>query len=490
MKNHKLLCIIYALLLAGCGSIDEAPAVDEPVEITTQDSSSQESVTETSAVEDSSEITVPEESSETVSDESQPEIIKPNTPDPITYIPEGAETELTIFSYTDPNTSDDTTLKIELELFKQYGGTVKLEQYSSSNDRYDELALRLISGGEIPDMMWIDNFAFPSYAVKEVFQPIDSIVDFDSELWAETKETADLYSINGRHYVAPISVTPGSLMLYRKDVVEENGLDDPYELYMNGEWNRETLLGLMDIFCEQEGHYGINGYFTDPLFRAEGLPIVGYNGSEFVNNMDNEKLLPIIDYLYDIRDRGYIASGWWDKGEDALEDGNILFYSMGPWAMTGSRALTEQKYGLVPMPSENDAYTVGDVHGMLWVAGSEKADAMKTWLECMRYFETEGAVNGDIQKAFFEENPGWTDEMYEVYRSQTDFEKPLVSEYVYGLSAELTTIDQELGYSPADLVTNPINATYLDEQYDWKQLQSMYSGLIDEYIKDYNEYSR
>jgi len=159
-----------------------------------------------------------------------------------------------------------------LELFKQYGGTVKLDRYSNSNDRYDELALRLISGGGIPDMMWIDNFAFPSYAVKEVFQPIDSIVDFDSELWAETKETADLYSINGRHYVAPISVTPGAMMLYRKDVVEENGLDDPYELYMNGEWNRETLLGLMDIFCEQEGHYGINGYFTDPLFRAEASP--------------------------------------------------------------------------------------------------------------------------------------------------------------------------------------------------------------------------
>ena len=34
--------------------------------------------------------------------------------------------------------------------------------------------------------------------------------------------------------------------------------------------------------------------------------------------MGNEKLLPIVDYLYDIRDRGFIASGWWDKGEDAL----------------------------------------------------------------------------------------------------------------------------------------------------------------------------
>lgn len=447
-------------------------------------SSSQESMAEANNENESSESPGPVTSSEIVSDESN----EPSNFDSITPIPEGAETELTIFSYTDPNTSDDTALRMDLKLFKRYGGSVRLDQYSNSDDRYDELALRLMAGSEIPDMMFMDDYSFPSYAVKEFFQPIDGIIDFDSELWSETKETADLYAINGSHYAAPISITPTSLMLYRRDIVEENGLDDPYELYLEGRWNREMLYDLMEAFCSQNGNYGINGYFTDPLFRAEGLPIVGYTGKEFVNNMDNEKLLPIVDYLYDIKDRGFIASGWWDNGEKALENGNTLFYSMGPWAMTDSRPLTEQKYGLVPLPSEDNAYTVGEVRGMLWIAGSLKGDAMKTWLECMRYCETDAEAQDHFRKKFFENNPGWTDEMWEVYKSQTGFDKPVVSEYVYGLSAELTAIDQELGYSPADLVTNPINAAYLDEKYDWAQLKDMYSGLLDGYIRDYNRY--
>ena len=486
MKNHKLLCILCALLLAGCGAVDDSTETKKPSKISVPESSSQESVAETSS-EESSESTDPESSSESEPDESKAENTGPDLPDTITPIPGGEDTVLYIFSTADPNTSPSTTMRTELDLFAQYGGTVKLSRYPNSNDRFDELAARLISGTDIPDMMWLDNFSFPSYAVKELFQPIDSIVDFESPLWAETKQAADLYSISGRHYAAPISITPASLMLYRKDIIESNSLDDPYELYMQGKWNRETLLGLMDTFCKQEGHYGINGYYTDSLFRAEGLPIVGFDGKEFVNNMENEKLLPIVDYLYDIRDRGFIASGWWDKGEDALKDGNILFYSMGPWAMTGTRALTEPKYGLVPMPSENDAYTVGDVHGMLWVAGSKKADAMKTWLECMRYCETDKDTQDYLRDKFFSDNPGWTDEMYEVYKSQTGFDKPLVSEYAYGLSPELTAIDQELGYAPADLVTDPITSMYLDKKYDWEQLKKMYSGLIDDHVKGYNQ---
>ncbi|MBR1563430.1 MAG: extracellular solute-binding protein [Ruminococcus sp.] len=486
MKKHKLLCILCALLLAGCGAVDDSTETKKPSKNSVSESSSHESVAETSS-EESSEIPDSESTSESEPDDSKAENTEPDLPDTITPIPGGEDTVLYIFSTADPNTSPSTTLRTELDLFAQYGGTVKLSRYPNSNDRFDELAARLLSGTDIPDMMWLNNFSFPSYAVKELFQPIDGIVDFDSSLWAETKQAADLYSISGRHYAAPISITPASLMLYRKDIIESNGLDDPYELYMNGKWNRETLFGLMDTFCEQEGHYGINGYFTDALFRAEGLPIVGFDGKEFVNNMDNEKLLPIVDYLYDIRDRGFIASGWWDKGEDALKDGNILFYSMGPWAMTGTRALTEQKYGLVPMPSEDNAYNVGDAHSMLWVAGSEKSGAMKTWLECMRYCETDKDTQNYLRDKFFSDNPGWTDEMYEVYKSQTGFDKPLVSEYAYGLSPELTTIDQELGYAPADLVTDPITSMYLDKKYDWEQLKGMYLGLIDDHVKEYNQ---
>lgn len=60
MKNRAFI-IALCLLLACCGKVDEAPTTDEPSDITVQDSSSQESVTETISVEDSSKISEAEE---------------------------------------------------------------------------------------------------------------------------------------------------------------------------------------------------------------------------------------------------------------------------------------------------------------------------------------------------------------------------------------------------------------------------------------------
>lgn len=158
--------------------------------------------------------------------------------------------------------------------------------------------------------------------------------------------------------------------------------------------------------------------------------------------------------------------------------------------MTDGRALTKDIYGLVPMPSNDNACTVGNVKAMMWVTGSNKKAAMKTWLECLRTYEVDEDFQAYDKEKFFEQNQGWNDEMWSVYKSQTGFDKPVISEYIYGLSAELTTIDQELGYAPADLVTDPISALYCDSSFDWNKLKEMYSGTIDTYIPDYNNLNR
>ncbi len=483
MKKHKLLCIVCALLISACGKVNEAPAekaADAPV----REGSAQESLSETSSEEESCDsendtaLTESSLSSEAV--ESEAESIITDLPDDLTLIPDGAETELTIISDTDPNTCDDPFIEAGIEMFSLSGGTVRLDD-SKYDDRYNEIAKRLMSGGEMPDMMWLDKTAFPSYAVKSLFQPVDSIIDFDSELWAETKSAADCYSIDGAHYAAPISVTPASLLLYRTDVAEASGLDDPYELYQNGDWNREEMLGLMEVFCEENGHYGIGGQFADALFRAEGLPVVGYDGNGFVNYLGNEKRQSIADYLHDIKTRGLISDGSRDNCKTALENGDVLFCSMGALPYSDIQSLAEEKYSLVPMPSENDAYTVGNVNAIIWLSGSSKADAMKTWLDCLRY----AADDPDISDRFFRSKNGWTNEMIGLYMSQTGFDKPVVSEYVYGLTPQLNIVSSEQGHSAAELLTDPTISDDADNEFN-----STYSDLIDSCLKDYNDLSR
>ena len=88
MKKHKSLCLLCALLLAGCGAVDDSTETKKPSKTAVTESSSQESVAETSS-EESSESPAPETSSESEIDDSKPESTEPDLPDTITPIPGG-----------------------------------------------------------------------------------------------------------------------------------------------------------------------------------------------------------------------------------------------------------------------------------------------------------------------------------------------------------------------------------------------------------------
>ena len=45
-----------------------------------------------------------------------------------------------------------------------------------------------------------------------MYQPIDSIVDFSQPLWSATKDTADQFMLNGKHYVAPLGYSASAMI--------------------------------------------------------------------------------------------------------------------------------------------------------------------------------------------------------------------------------------------------------------------------------------
>ena len=74
-----------------------------------------------------------------------------------------------------------------------------------------------------------------------MYQPVDSVVDFDSDLWKDTKSAADQFMLNGNHYVAPINFTVGTLMMYDYAIIENVSLSsyqDQIDEYVIYEWNR------------------------------------------------------------------------------------------------------------------------------------------------------------------------------------------------------------------------------------------------------------
>ena len=104
--------------------------------------------------------------------------VKVASTDDIATIPDGSEKELEWLSYFDINpTKKEPEKRTDLTLFEEKGGKIKYSQTSSMN-KYDKLAARLMSNNP-PDMFWYEqSMTFPANCIKEMFQPVDDIVDF------------------------------------------------------------------------------------------------------------------------------------------------------------------------------------------------------------------------------------------------------------------------------------------------------------------------
>ena len=73
--------------------------------------------------------------------------------------------------------------------------------------------------------------AVPNGVYKNQYQPLDDYIDLEDELWADVKGLADKMEYKGAHYVVPYCISDPVCIIYSRQMMEDEGLDDPYELY-------------------------------------------------------------------------------------------------------------------------------------------------------------------------------------------------------------------------------------------------------------------
>ena len=71
-----------------------------------------------------------------------------------------------------------------------------------------------------PDFFPADDMdAFPKGAIKAMFEPIDDVVDFSSDIWSSSQTLNDSFVFNGKHYVAAIDVRPQYVFTYNTKTI-------------------------------------------------------------------------------------------------------------------------------------------------------------------------------------------------------------------------------------------------------------------------------
>ena len=399
----------------------------------------------------------------------------------------------------DLNPTGNNETSVEMSLFQEKGGKIEWIRVTDSG-KFEKLAAAITSNTDVPDIFKYEWMAFPCQVTKNMYQPVDSIVDFDSTLWSDVKAGADKFVLNGEHYVAPISYSTGVLMMYNQDVIDDEGLEDPYELYMDGEWNWDTWRELMDEYVanapSEVTRYGVSGWFAPQIIQQTGETLVNYEDGVFTSNLMSPEIERAETFLYDLTKDGLVYTDWVDNAKTCFGSmDNILFYVMGPWAMTGNNGPAEgDNWKIVPIPADpntNAKITTSDMTAYMWVTGSEKSTAVKTWFECAHIAATKDEYKEAGKQKFLIDNPQWTEEMYDVIQVTSSSEYDQVFDYAYGISALLSD-DNSATDDTGACVTRKLYeyVTKSDaegKQYTWAELRSSYSNTVDEELKQIND---
>lgn len=418
--------------------------------------------------------------------------------DKVEAIPDGAENELVYLGVDDLNpTKANPEKKTELVLFEEKGGKITYQQ-TTYLQRFDKLASALLAKKDVPDMTNYEWLSFPAHAVSDMNQPIDSIVDFSDPLWADVKDDADQYALGGNHYVAPLSYDASAMMCYDHALIESESLDDPYELYLNGEWNWDAWSEIMTEYVTNatgdQTRYGINGFFKQHITQQTGKTLVNYDAETgtFSSNLNDPDIEAAQNMLYDLNKNGIILNGWIGNAREAFTKG-CLFYSMGDWGYSANNGPREDDdWRVVPIPQYTknpQMITTSDMNAFMWVRGSEKSEAMKCWLECCRVTYTDPDYKETNKQKFMENNPYWTDDMYDVKMDVVFADRYMIYDYAYGISVGMGDPN---GFDGNNSLTDTLYIQSSQEDAEgnlltWAKVREQYSPVVESEIKEINK---
>lgn len=271
---------------------------------------------------------------------------------------------------------------------------IKVTTYA---DRYTGLA-KLVQSDDSPDCFPFEICNYPYSVYQNLFQSLDGIIDFTTDDWADYKDAIDKFNWGGKNYCPIMSLTPTSYLWYRKSVVEEAGLDDPWELYEKGEWTWSTFMEMARKFSDPEnGKYVLDGYNPEDNFVCTtGTPLVSLEGGKLVSHMNDANIEKCIDMLRSFdntqeqlrypRD----TENSWTPSYNEWADGNTLFFEDGTWRYeeTWRKFKKKNKWeddeiNFVPFPQMDGAdtyYQEMKQDAYMFVSGSKNADGYKAWI--------------------------------------------------------------------------------------------------------------
>ncbi len=414
-----------------------------------------------------------------------------------------ADMEITWLADYDLNPSGNQDRSVALSLFEDvYGGKVNYVQ-TTSDEKFTKLATMVLAGDEV-DMFPYEWDAVPNGVMKGQYEPLDPYYDslgMDTDLWDDMSDVIDMFEYNGQHYVVPYSLSDPLLITYSRKMMQAEGLDDPYTLYQNGEWDWDAFMEMMEAFVanapEGQQRYGINGWFGQAIIQSTGHTVINYDGGKFENNIDDPELEKAELLMQEIHEKQLYRNEWIGYFPD---DQSTLFFAMADWALGASNAKNEgQDLMIVPFPKSPDAddyYLCCNYGAKMLVKNSKKGAGVATYIKCERLAATEDSYQQAakdkaliVQKSASGITQSYvTEEQYDALRTYLDPANVVpMFDFGYGMGERMYS-SGEYTYETRGVMDNLTSALLegTDAVDSWAALRDAWTGVVDEEVSRFN----
>lgn len=403
----------------------------------------------------------------------------------------------------DLNPQNNNDRSVALSLFEDvYGAKIEWIQ-CASEEKLTALAQRLLSGDPV-DMIPYEWDAVPNGVSKNQYQPLDPYYDvlgMDTDLWDGMEDVIDMFEYNDSHYVIPYTISDPLLITYSRKLMEAEGLDDPYELYLDGEWDWDAMMDMMNTFVSNAAdgttRYGINGWFGQAIIQSTGHTVISYEDGMFKNNIDDPEIEKAELLMQEIATKNLYNPTWIGYFPD---DQSTLFFAMANWALGGSNAKNQDAdLMIVPFPKAPGAdenYLCCNFGAKMLVDKSDKGEAVAAYIKCERLAATnEEYKEVAKQKALVVEQTASgilksyvTEEQYDALQSYLDPENVTpMFDFGYGMGERMYG-SGEYTYETRGVMDNLEQALLEGNSAvdSWATLRDTWTGVIDEEVEKFN----
>ncbi|GAA2080240.1 sugar ABC transporter substrate-binding protein [Microbacterium hatanonis] len=340
--------------------------------------------------------------------------------------------------------------------------TVNLVNAGTNTEEYTKLQNAIKAGSGAPDVVQIEYYAFPQFALTDGLLDLSSygFGDLEGDYTASTWNSVDF---DGKIYGLPQDSGPMA-MFYNKSVFDQYGLTVPTT------WDEYVAAGKALTAADPSKHIaadtGDSGFATSMIWQAGGQPFQ-VDGTNVTIDLSDEGSQKWADTWNQLVDNDLLAEtpSWTDEWFKGLGDGSIATLVTGAWmpgVLESSVADGAGDWRVAPIPTyDGTPVTAENGGGGQAVTKQSKnpalAAAFLKWLN-----------NDDASLQIFAESGGFPSTTAQL--SSDDFVN-LESDYFGGqkinevLTAAAGEVREGWSYLPFQVYANSIFADTVGQSY-------------------------